>query len=224
MTARRLVPALGALAAAALVVACGGSKSAPGASATATATGQASPQAQASAPMGRATPYPTPQVNGRTYTFAQKGYAIDVPAGWLVHQNEVFDTANARFPTDAFFSPATSGGIQPSISIVCLKPRTDQATTDAFRDAWKQYVSLVSKQDVAPLAVTVDGKPAYEFNYTQPLPEQTAPGQAKAVAKSDVVLVAGGCRWMVTLTAPVDANAPFRAAFDQALASLKFQP
>ncbi|MDE3096922.1 MAG: hypothetical protein KGK07_13120, partial [Chloroflexota bacterium] len=177
----------------------------------------------ATALVRRPTPYPTPQVNGRTYTFGQKGYSIDVPAGWLVKPDEVFDTANARFPTDAFFSPATVGGIQPNISVVCLKPRPDQATTAAFRDGWGQYLSQIVHQPVTPSALTVAGKPAYEFAYTQPLPEQTAPGQANAVAKIDVLLVEGGCRWMVTLAAPVDQAAQFRTFFDQALASLKFQ-
>ena len=217
---RRASIALSALATVALAVACSGSKSGPGATATPSA---GTPQTTATAAVRRPTPYPTPQVNGRTYTFGQKGYSIDAPAGWLAKPDEVFDTANARFPTDAFFSPATVGGIQPNISVVCLKPRPDQATTAAFRDGWEQYVSQIVQHPVTSRAVTVDGKPAYEFAYRQPLPEQTAPGQAQAVEKIDVVLVEGGCRWMVTLAAPVDQAAQFRTFFDQALASLKFQ-
>jgi hypothetical protein len=163
-------------------------------------------------------------VDGSTYTFGAKGYAIDAPGGWTAQPNHLFDPAGNRFPTDVFFAPDNQivQGIQPNIGVACLKPQPAQATTAAFRDYWVQYLGQVIQSQVAPTAITVAGKPAYRFDYTQPLPEQTGANEAKAVHKVDVLLVEGGCRWMVTLTAPSGGPDAATTAFDNAVASMKF--
>jgi hypothetical protein len=217
----RWLIAITVFAAAASLVACSSNSKTSG---TPTAAGTGTAQATTSPGAStRPTPFPTPAVQGSTYTFAVKGYAIDAPAGWTAQPNHLFDPAGSRFPADVFFAPdsETVNGIQPNISVACLKPQTSQGTTDAFRDYWEQYLGQIVHSQVPPQATTVGGQPAYRFDYTQPLPEQTGANEAKAVHKVDVLLVQGGCRWMVTLTAP-SGDTSATGAFDTSVSSMKF--
>ena len=172
-------------------------------------------------PVSDRTPYPTPQVSGSTYTFGEKGYSIDSPAGWEAQPDVVFDQVNNRFPADAFFAAETVEGIQPSITVSCRKPKPDQATTDAYGDAWRAYLALIVHSDVVPRPVMAAGAPAWAFDYVEPLPEQTAPGEAHEIGKTDVVFVDGGCNWLVTEAFPSDKRADYAPTFEAALASFK---
>lgn len=216
---------VGAAFAAALLAACGGS-SKPSSTSTRAASTNTAGAATATASTVAGTPrpgvFPTPAVADGVYTFADKGYAIRPPDGWQARPNLVFDQAGSRFPADAFFAPGPAGGAQANIVSQCMKPRAEQATTDAFRDAWKQYIQQVAKVDATAEPATVAGKPAWRFAYTQPLPENTAPGDPKAVGKVDVLLVNGDCRWMFTLTSPPGDEATNGPLFDAALASVRF--
>ncbi len=214
--------ALAAFAAAASLAGCGGSKNTNG-TPTVAVTGTAKASGSVT-PSAGATPFATPAVQGATYTFAAKGYAIDPPSGWTAQPNHLFDPSGNRFPTDVFFAPDSQivQGIQPNIDVACLKPLPAQGTTDAFRDYWVQYLAQVIRSQITPTAVAIDGKPAYRFDYTQPLPEQTGANEAKSVHKVDVLLVEGGCRWMLTLTAPTGGTDSPTTAFANTVASMKF--
>jgi hypothetical protein len=167
------------------------------------------------------TPFPTPELTGGVYTFPLKGYSIRPPGGWQARPNAVFDPVGNTFASDAFFSPDTIDGVQPNITVQCMKPRSDQASTQAFRDGWRQYVHQIVNEDVTPTEETLAGRQAYRFSYTQPLPENANTNEAKAVQKLDVLLVEGSCRWMFSLTAPTGSTS-LDDVFGQALASVKF--
>ncbi len=164
-----------------------------------------------------ATATPSFSVSGATYTFAGKGYAVDLPAGWQARASVSFDVAGARFPTDAFVAPETTSGIQPSISFSCLKPRASEATTTTFRDAWKSFLKQLLSIDVQPTPTTVAQQPAYVFAYQQ----NQANGGTVNAARTDVVFVAGGCRWMITLLAPPEQQAADRRILDATLATFR---
>ncbi len=205
----------------AVLASCGGgSGDATGTPPTASTAG---PTPASSAAPGKPG-YATPMVANSTYAFGEKGYSIDVPAGWKMQPNEIFDQTNARFPTDAIFAPETVGGIQPSISVTCMKPQPDQTTTDAFRDGWKTFLGLMLSREVVPQSATVEGQAAWAFEYVQPLPEQTKPDEAHEIAKRDVTLVEGDCRWLITLVYPGDKREQYVPTLEQAMASVKFLP
>ncbi len=170
------------------------------------------------------TPFPSPAVAGQRYSFTAKGYAVDAPAGWNPRPNQFLDALNARFPTDAFFFPQATNGVQPNIAVTCLKPRDDQATTEQFRDGWAAFLAQLTGSQPAPKAMTLAGQPAYAFDYTQKLTDQSGSQSASNVDKTDVVLVQAGCRWQVSYTTPQGAAARYRPVFDQFLASFKFLP
>ncbi len=196
-----------------LIASCGGSD---GAQKTA---GPPSGSPVASATQGGLTPGPStaPIINGKTYTFAQKGYSVVAPDGWTAQPNGSFDVAGARFPMDIFFTPDIINGIQPSVSVSCLKPRQDEATTAQFRDGWRAFLTQLIRTDVIPREVSVDGNAAYTFDYAQ----GQEIGTATIADKTDVVFVAGQCRWLITLLAPAGQRAKYRPVLDGVLKSFR---
>ena len=165
---------------------------------------------------GAPTVIPAPDVEGSTYRFAAKGYAIDPPNGWTLQANTVFDRVNGQFPSDAFFAPEVVDKVQPSLSITCQKARPDQATSEQFRDARQSLIKQIANADVVPRQVTVDGVSAFAFDYTQQIVTQ-----GSTVDATDVVFVANGCRWLVSLAAPGGQRAKYAPLFDQALGTMK---
>ena len=162
---------------------------------------------------------PTPEVVGSTYRFLSKGYSVDAPSGWQAQPDSVFDKVNSQFPTDAFYAPDVTDKVQPNLSITCQKTRPDQVTTVQYRDAYGALLKQIANVDVTPRLVTVDGSPAYAFDYTQEIATQ-----ATSVDKTDVVFAAGNCRWLVTLAMPTGQRAMYAPVFDQALSSIKLLP
>ncbi len=199
--------------------ACGGSSGAPSDATTSAET----PALPSPVPV-QMTPFPTPEVAGQTYRFPAKGYAVNAPDGWNARPNHFFDALNGRFPTDAFFFPQATNGVQPNITVECLKPRDDQATTDQFRDGWGAFIAQLTGSQPTPRAMTLAGQPAYAFDYTQKLTDQTGSQAATSVDKTDVVAVQGGCRWQVSYTTPQGSANQYRPVFDRFLASFKFLP
>lgn len=221
--ARTTLPVLAALlAAAALAVAgCGGDSGGSGGS---PASGATAETALPSPVPVQTTPFPTPVVAGQAYRFTAKGYAVQAPDGWNASPNHFFDALNARFPTDAFFFPETTNGVQTNITVACLKPRDDQATTDQFRDGWSAFLGQLTGASPTARATTLGGQPAFAFDYSQKLTEQTGSQTATNVDKTDVVAVQGGCRWLVTYLAPQGSADQYRAVFDGFMASFQFLP
>ncbi len=151
------------------------------------------------------------------YAFPEKGYSVTAPAGWFSQPAALYDVAGASFPTDLFVAPAQSGGIEPSVAISCLKPREDQATTEQYRDGWQNFIKLISGVDVEPSATTVNGSAAFLFKYSQ----AQANGEPLAADRTDVVFVAGSCRWMITLLVPTGEDASYSPALQLVMDSFR---
>lgn len=193
--------------AAVIATAC---RSSPGGSKTPTPAGRT--------PVATSTAAPTPVVNGDVVTFPNKGYSVKTPQGWTLLPNASYDIANAQFPGDSFFAGRdVINGIQPNISITCLKPRAEQATTEAFRDGWQAFVENLTGQKLTAQPRSVGGAPAYELDYTQ---SQESGGPTTA-DRTDAVLVAGTCRWMFTLLSPPGKRADYLPALNAILDSFR---
>ena len=191
-----------------------GCSSSNGGPAAATPTSDVAPQATPS-------PRPRPVLNGGVYTFASKGYSVRQPDGWTLLPDATYDVAGARYPTDTFFFGNTViDGIQPSISISCLKPRAEQDTTAQFRDSWQTFVQQLSGKPVSPSIVTVGQEKAFSFEYVQSQ-ENGAPTTAD---RTDVIFATTQCRWLITLLAPVGHQTDYQAALATVLSSFNSSP
>jgi len=180
--------------------------------------GSKTPTPAARTPVATSTAAPTPVVNGDVVTFPNKGYSVKTPQGWTLLPNASYDISNAQFPGDAFFAGRdVINGIQPNISITCLKARADQTTTEAFRDGWQAFVQNLTGQKLTAQPRSVGGSTGYEFDYAQ---SQEAGGPTTA-DRTDVVLAAGTCRWMFTLLAPPGKRADYSPALDTILGSFR---
>jgi hypothetical protein len=178
--------------------ACGGS------------TDRSATTTSAATPAPQPTTTPSFTVNDGVYTFTGKGYSVRAPDGWQAHPDVSFDVSGARFPSDAFFAPDLIGGIQPSISISCLKPLADQTTTEEFRDGWSAFLKQLLQVDVTPSATTAGSNPAFIFAYVQ----NQANGEVTNADRTDIVFLSGQCRWMITLLAPAGQRDKYLPVLD----------
>lgn len=142
---------------------------------------------------------------------------MEAPDAWIVHPNASFDVAEAQYPMDAFFGPGTVNGIQPNITIACLKSQTDQATTEQFRDGWRAFLQALVRVDVTPTLTSVSGSAAFAFDYRQDL----GAGGSTIGEKTDVVFVHGQCRWLITLLVPSGLRGQYSGVFSSLLKSFK---
>jgi hypothetical protein len=158
----------------------------------------------------------TPTVAGSAYRSETKGYSVIPPEGWTVQPNSVFDEVNSRYASDTLFAPNVEGKAQANISVTCQKLRSDQATLDAYRDA---HQSLLRELNISaePRAVSIDGHPAFAFDYTQEITTQQI-----SVDKTDVLALVGDCRWLITLSVPAGTRGKYVSVFDQTLLSMRF--
>lgn len=213
--ARGVVAALAL--AAAVAVAASACNSSGGSLATPTVASSATAAASPAAATSTATP--SFQVTGSTYRFAAKGYAVDVPQGWTMKPDYFDDVAGGTFPTDVLFPNDATGAVTTSVSIECLKPNAAQATTAAFRDAQAAFLAQIGKSVSAPRPVRIGNQAGYAIDYVQDVSAGTI-----QVEKTDAVVLAGGCRWVISLSAPAGQRASRAAAFDAILRSMSFFP
>lgn len=171
-----------------------------------------------------ATPFPEPNTSGRTVVYEAKGYSVDVPDGWVFTPNVVFDSVNARYPTDALFDAKAPGDVRPNVSFVCLKAEPVTTVAEAAR-AWGEHLRALLGREVPGQPLQIGGMEAVSFEYSQKLRENTASAMSQAVHKIDVLTVNQGCRWLITLTvpqAPSEDLVRYKTILDQVLSSLKF--
>lgn len=155
-----------------------------------------------------------------TYTFPGKGYAITIPDGWQARTNLALDVSSVVFPSDNFFSANSTGDVQPSVTVSCMKPQAAQATTQDFADHWRAFVKQLLQKDVAPAPARLGGKPAAEFDYAQ---NQSAGGTAEA-NRTDILLATDRCRWMVTELAPANPTTELVTQLHAIASSVRFIP
>jgi len=194
------------VAVAALSAACGG-----GGKSTAK-----TPTAEASAtPQARATPFPTPQINGSQID-SEKGYAATFPEGWRVRPNFV-NTSDAT--TDAFFEPAPQAGVQASIAVLCVLNKAPDASTylagvQTTTARLPQNSNIqVSERTVSGVKATIE---TYGFESKQD------PSSPK-LDKQDVIFSSSKCDWTITLTTPAGQRDKYAAAFNGFLDSFKLK-
>jgi hypothetical protein len=168
-------------------------------------------------PAAEATPFPTPEIDGVTLTFADKGYSVEAPEGFLIEANHLFNPAGARYATDAFIYPDAIDGVQPSISITCQNLREDDSS-ERYRESWGQLASQIAAGgEVDERELTVDGEPAYALAYTQELRERTGEEVVGQIEKTDVIFMASECRWLLAYSAPPGSADEFAPAFEYVL-------
>lgn len=191
------------------------------ASVEATASTEATP-AQESSPDPDAPPtiaQPAPTVEGNRYTFPDKGYSVEKPAGWGARPNNLFVVSSELFPSDSFIAPDSEvvDNIRPSVSISCLIPGENERTSADAATAWGAFVNQLARQEVPSTRTAVSGVDAFAFNYAQ---QQHASAPIFA-DRTDVVFVSGGCRWLITLLTPEGRRESYIERFEKLLESFK---
>jgi hypothetical protein len=169
---------------------------------------------------GSPTPAP-PEVDGQTYTFHEKGYAVDAPEGWRFEPNYLFDPAGSQYPQDALFHEDVIDDVQPNMAIGCLIERPGQETSEEFREARRALAEQTGTGEVTERELMVSGLPAYALDYRQELRDRDGEEVLAEIDKTDVVLVSGGCRWILTFTAPSGYRGEYQSAFDALVDSFR---
>jgi hypothetical protein len=164
----------------------------------------------------------TPEVDGRTYTFRAKGYAVDVPEGWRFEPNYILDRAGAQFAQDVMFHEDVIDSVQPNVIIECLRPREDELSSEDLRDRRLAVAELAGDGEVAQGEVEVGGEQAYVIRFEQSLRDRDDDDVIARIDRTEVLLVHGECRWMIAFVTPGGHRDAYEAAFDEVLASFRF--
>ena len=170
------------------------------------------------------TAFPEPTLDTDTVTAPLKGYSAKLPADFHLRSNFAID-AGARFPTDAFFGPKNAGDAQPSIAMTCYAPVAGK-TLDSYRDDWNQFIGAFSSTDIQISPDTVNGLPAYVFNYIQTehgeSDDPTPVPRDYTVRKRDYIFLQEDCRWTIAFLTPSSQFETYKPVIDAFIATLKF--
>lgn len=170
------------------------------------------------------TAFPEPTIDADTVAAPLKGYTAKLPADFHLRANFATD-AGARFPTDAFFGPKVENDAQPSIAMTCYAPATGKTLED-YRDDWNQFIGAFSSTDIQISSDTVNGIPAYVFNYVQTLHAEsndpTPVPRDYIVRKRDYIFVQEDCRWTIAVLTPAPQFDAYKPVIDGFIAALKF--
>jgi hypothetical protein len=170
------------------------------------------------------TAFPEPTLVADVVTSPLKGYTATVPVDFHLRPNIATDSG-ARFPTDAFFGPASTGTVQPSISLTCYATVAGK-TLENYRDDWATFIGAFSSTNIVTTETTVSGLRAFVFTY-----DQTLHGQADsatpvttndAVQKQDYIVVQDDCRWLIAVLTPPGQLDTYEPVVTSFLAGLKF--
>jgi len=189
-----------------LGIACGGGSSGGGSTeGTATPLTTCKP---ASAPV-----FGTPIVGAgeQIYESTDLGYSVVYPDTWkaapqLANYQNIFG--------DTFFSPDTSGDVQPNITITCetIPVGGDTSAYVDYRRAVLQQLLEASPDSAA--SVTVDGKDAIFWHY-----KIGSNKTSSVIDKIEVLFADGRGGWMISLIAPEGHLSDYKPVLDAALAS-----
>lgn len=170
------------------------------------------------------TAFPEPTIDADTVSSPLKGYTAKLPANFHLRANFATD-AGARFPTDAFFGPKNPGDAQPSIAMTCYAPVAGK-TLDSYRDDWNQFIGAFSSTDIQISSDTVNGLPAYVFNYIQTehgeSDDPTPVPRDYTVRKRDYIFLQEDCRWTIAFLTPSSQFETYKPVIDAFIATLKF--
>jgi hypothetical protein len=136
---------------------------------------------------GSPTPHPQPTIDGSTFNFPARGYAVTIPPGWHANPNSLLAGPQQ---VDTFFSDDTVEGVQSNIAITCEANPANVSTQQFFQNKLTTLGTLGAR-DVQQLgSTTVGGVEAQEVAYN------LARGDVK-IAKVDVMLVTPACAWTI---------------------------
>jgi len=149
----------------------------------------------------------------------ERGYTVLYPAGWEAKANH---SAIANISADAFLGPVASNSVRVNMSVTCETipvGTTSREFTDAKMEVLRRAFGGSPSQGEQ---LTVDGKDAYLIKFAMGSEDTPAPGSTEEPLNAETVQVMfadarGG--WTISLLAPEGQLAPYRAFFDELVAS-----
>ncbi len=156
-------------------------------------------------------PQPEPTIAGSRYYFPARGYEALIPDGWHSDANTV---VAGPLKVDTFFSPGEVDGVQANVSVSC-EENPSGASTEQYVENRLETLHQLAATDVKELgSISVSGVEGQMVSYTLVRGQTT-------IRKTDVMVVASRCAWLLALaTAPSEEN-QVRDVFDRFLASFR---
>lgn len=157
----------------------------------------AAPSEPTLSPVFAPTAGPRPTIEGSSYTFPARGYAVAFPEGWTPSPDAI---TFGSMKTDIFTAPDDgSGAGTTAIVIQCseLEPLPSQSEWSTTRADTYRALGAVDLRDAGH--VPVSGADATIYEYTVVTEKGT-------VKKTDLVFIGGRCAWVVSLGVPESAD------------------